>query len=177
MSLAMMLATALSLVMMHPSQETFTELQWNATTNRIEIAMRLSVLDEQAIVGEHAKAAEPLLEGIVNRLRFGSHDELDSTETDVEKRKAIRARYHWIGRQDEGAHVWCYLEYTPPTTASGEPIKPTHVRCDVFAKDRSTGVQHAHEHAAPLYRFNVLSPKGPKAFTANPPKPIAEIRW
>lgn len=166
-----------SLMLLHPSQETFVEMQWNATTQRVEIAMRLSILDEQSLAGLHSKAAEPIFEGIANRLRFGSPEELDSSETTREKRKAIRARYHWVGRQAEGAHVWCYLEYAPPANENGEAIKPTHIRCDVFAKDRSTGRLHAHEHATPLHRYNVLSPEGPKAFSANTQKPIVEIRW
>ena len=167
----------MSLMLLHPSQETFVELQWNETTKRVEIAMRLSILDEQSLAGEHLKAAEPVFEGIVNRLRFGSSEELDSVATDREKRKAMRSRYHWIGRQAEGAHVWCYLEYAPPERESGKAIKPTHVRCDLFAKDRSVAQLHAHEHATPLYRYNVLSPNGPKAFSASTHKPIAEIRW
>jgi hypothetical protein len=171
------IALVFSSMLLHPAQETLTELQFNEKTQRVEIAMRLSALDEQSLAEQHRKAAKPTLEGIVSCLRLGSIEELQSDSNERADRNAIRERFRWVGRQEEGGHVWCYLEYTPPMDATGAVRKPTHACCTLFEQERLTTPSHAHEHAVPIYRFTVLSSDGPKSFSASPGKPIVAITW
>lgn len=186
-------------VLLHPAQETFTEMQWNGQTNRIEISMRLSVLDEQALIQPFGGSVNPTMEAIIRHLRFGSESDLRKPLMDAESIDAIRKRIRWIGRQDEGAHVWCYLEYEPENMSDGSKVavkaatqtdsRPTHVRCTIFDIAGPTATQHDHEHAPAVHRFTVLAkPTGQtgddppslpdaRSFSTTRSNPTAKIPW
>lgn len=94
-------------MLLHPVHETTSEVEWNAESRRIEVALRLDVLDEQWLRRQSSgKAGQS--DWIVRYLRqkyriaeLPKRGEEDST------------RYHWIGREVEGSHVWWYFEIEP----------------------------------------------------------------
>lgn len=114
-------------VLMHPVHETVSEIEWNAESKRMEIAIRMSVLDEQWIQkrldSTHSvdKWATNYLE---STYRF---DPIAPPKRSAEKAKpktptAERTRpekmrpthkLHWVGREEEGSHVWWYVEIEP----------------------------------------------------------------
>ena len=46
----------LCLMLVHPVHETVAEIEWNPKTHRMEVALRLDVLDAQWLAKKHAKA-------------------------------------------------------------------------------------------------------------------------
>ena len=106
---------------MHPVHETVCELEWNPNTRRVEVAMRVDVLDEQWIAHQvDAKIDVDLHSNwqgnfLRSQLFF---DPAASAKGGVQPTgRPIR----WIGRKKEGAHVWWFFEVvcddgTPPTT-------------------------------------------------------------
>lgn len=178
----------LSFVLLHPAQESLAELRFNEKTQRVEVALRLSIADEQHLLrpastsptgdvlrdsNELQKAALAVLG---KRLRFGAKDDLTDAALPAESEHA----YEWIGRQTEGAHVWWYF------THAGTPDQITHLRCTLFAasdgndiKSRSANA-HDHLHAEPVSTFVVLHPKQTseqKSFTTKREKPTHKIEW
>lgn len=161
-----------SLLLMHPAQETFAEMQLNADTGRVEVSLRLSSLDEQTWLRSVGKQPNPELAVLVQTLRWGSQAELSDWADDAKTRVTLRERYRWIGRQDEGAHVWWYFEYVP---RANQP--PTHVRCRFFDQTDQEAVMHAHRHAPAVHRFNVISQDGIKSVTTTTKSPLGKIAW
>ncbi|NNE00689.1 MAG: hypothetical protein HKN47_25515 [Pirellulaceae bacterium] len=121
-----MFALLLSALLMHPVHETVSEIEWNPQSGRLEVAVRLSVLDEQWIQQRHATNREPVNKWAIRYLqsRFrvdpsanvklaespanaSSVAEVPPTNTAQARRHAV---YHWIGREEEGSHVWWYFE-------------------------------------------------------------------
>ncbi|TWT92185.1 DUF6702 family protein [Neorhodopirellula pilleata] len=164
----------LATLMLHPVQETFAEVQLNDRTGRIEVSLRLSQLDEQTWVRAIRGASDRETKVLVENFRFGNEQELTTWPNDSETQTSLRKRYHWVGRQDEGAHVWWYFEYEP---APGDV--PSHVRCRFFDRNDPTtpAPAHTHPHAAPVHRFNVINGKTVKAITTNSSNPVAKIEW
>ena len=94
---------------MHPVHGTISEVQWNAKTSRVEVALRLDVLDEQWIL---KRVAEGTVKGDAGRLEY-LRQRYRVTPLPKKDQKNS-ASYHWIGRQTDGAHVWWYFEIQPP---------------------------------------------------------------
>lgn len=96
---------------MHPVHETISEVQWNAKTSRVEVALRLDVLDEQWIVKqmgkEGAKSDAGRLKYLSRRFRVSPFPKPGQDD---------QAAYHWIGRQSEGSHAWWFFEIVPPAS-------------------------------------------------------------
>lgn len=179
----------LSTMLLHPAQESLAELQFNEKSQRVEVALRLSTTDEQQLLQSVSKS--PIREVLRNqhdlehaaltllrkRLRFGTRDGVNAAEFPAESADA----YGWIGRQDEGAHVWWYFTY------AGTPDQLTHLRCTLFAtpdRDNRTSrsaSDHDHLHADPISTFVVLHRKqtgtSPKSFTTTRKKPVHRIAW
>jgi len=168
------LSWLLASFLLHPVQETFAEMQLNPRTGRIEVSLRLSQLDEQRWIRAARGESERQTKVLVENFRFGSEEELTRWSDDVERRAMLRKRYRWIGRQDEGAHVWWYFEYEPV-----DGVVPTHVRCRFFDQNDETSPahNHSHPHASPVHRFNVIRGETIQAITTNSSNPIARINW
>jgi hypothetical protein len=180
-----------SSLLLHPSQESLAELQFNEKTQRVEISLRLSVADEQQLLrGVSQAAIDELVEDadamkaaaiavLSERMRFGTAEELEARP----KRAAEPTPYLWAGRQSEGAHVWWFFEY------DGTPEQLTHVRCSLFqASTQAADVApsadaHHHVHAKPISTFVVLPRKRddpslkPKSFTTTNDRPVMRITW
>lgn len=98
------------LFMMHPVHETVSEVQWNPESKCLEVSLRLSVLDEQWIHREMSKDSKKE-DAKIGYLRYlKSRFLLDPAG---KKKPADHARYKWIGRSEEGSHVWWYFEVYP----------------------------------------------------------------
>jgi len=103
MTIAVLLA-----LLVHPVHETISEIQWNRESGRLEVAMRLDVLDQQWLSKRYSRS-EPESRWATRYLRgrFRVTPRPQNQQTDETK-------YHWIGRQAEGRHVWWYFEIEPP---------------------------------------------------------------
>ncbi len=100
--------------LLHPVHETVTEIEWNAQTGRLEVALRLDVLDEQWLRkrGEHnVEDSKWRLDYLRRKFRVTKSPS---------KGQPDGCEYHWVGRHEEGSHVWWYFEIAlrdkqPPT--------------------------------------------------------------
>ncbi|EMI52971.1 DUF6702 family protein [Rhodopirellula sallentina] len=194
----------LSTVLLHPSAESLAEVQWNASTRKVEVALRLRIADEQrllqsvssqsatVILADEAALERAGLSVIRRRIGFGKLNDLQSpTNTSKQPQGTeVAKRYQWIGRRSEGGHAWWFFEIATP---SG---RPTHLRCTLFEKpsdpQNRNDSSHDHLHAMPVSTFLILadaqpasdppaerrssSPR-PNSMTLTPEHPISEIQW
>lgn len=98
-------------VLVHPVHETVTEIEWNAESERLEVAIRLDADDERWIrekmnADVEAEVGDWALKYL--RKRFRVADLSDSTLTG--KATVDPTTYRWIGRDREGAYAWWYFE-------------------------------------------------------------------
>ncbi|WP_442510724.1 DUF6702 family protein [Novipirellula sp. SH528] len=116
----------LVLLMMHPVHETVSEVQWNRETKRFEIALRLHILDQQWIENQADKTQgiEDVAVRYLNKT-FRIRPIRDTKAETNKDSKPSKAKIHWVGRSDEGSHVWWYFEVEPvlpkSAAASKEP--------------------------------------------------------
>ncbi|MFG0288012.1 MAG: DUF6702 family protein [Rhodopirellula sp. JB044] len=194
----------LSTVLLHPSAESLAEVQWNASTQKVEVALRLRIADEQrllqsvssqsatAILADEAALERAGLSVIRRRIGFGKLNDLQTNSNVQEKPNGadVAKRYQWIGRRSEGGHAWWFFEIATP---SG---RPTHLRCTLFEKPNDprnrNDSSHDHLHAMPVSTFLILpdalpasvspvkgrssSPR-PNSMTMTPEHPMSEIQW
>lgn len=103
-----MIVYLLAAAIMHPVHATLSELEWNQATKRLEIAIRLDSQDEQWLrkrYGKNQKESDWVIWYVRQRVRVSEVPEnIDLDES----------RYYWIGRQEDGAHVWWYFEIDSP---------------------------------------------------------------
>ncbi|EMI20617.1 hypothetical protein RMSM_02449 [Rhodopirellula maiorica SM1] len=116
-----MFQALLFLVMMHPVHETVSEVQWNHETKRFEIALRLHVVDQQWI--EHQADKSQGIESVAVQYLNKTFQIRPLGQRKTEKgqdREPSKAKIHWVGRKDEGSHMWWYFEVEPvlPKSAS-----------------------------------------------------------
>ncbi|MEM9368648.1 MAG: DUF6702 family protein [Planctomycetota bacterium] len=156
----------LSGLLLHPSLETVTELQWNADSGRVECALRLSLIDEQDVLRDSRqrwnmsnqenarKRWDPILikRVLATSIRFNEADPDRSRVTAVptsgkerSDQESTSRRFHFIGRQADGGHVWWFFEYEPPASDNGAAEPPSSVRIEVL--DRIASV-HTHRSSA-----------------------------
>lgn len=126
------MAAFLLFLLLHPNHETVMEAEYQRDTKRMEIALRLDVLSEQQLrrdVKRNPGAVEVPPKSITDRdwipVYVSRHVAFSSSPTpNTEKlqermrSKSHLKRYRWVGRQEEGAHVWWYFEIESP---DGEP--------------------------------------------------------
>lgn len=94
--------------LLHPVHETVSEIEWNAETSRLEVALRLDVLDEQWL-RKKLGGKEPVSQWAIGYLQ----QNFRVTERPKGK-KPDSTTYRWVGRKEEGSHVWWYFEIEPP---------------------------------------------------------------
>ena len=89
-----MFTIVLTALLLHPVHETVSELEWNAETKRVEVALRLDTTDEQWLKQQVGGDDET---GVwaVRYLRQKFRVTRSTKQQD-------RPRYRWIGRDDEG---------------------------------------------------------------------------
>ncbi|SMP74408.1 hypothetical protein SAMN06265222_117124 [Neorhodopirellula lusitana] len=187
----------LSSMMLHPAAESLAEIQWNAQTQRIEVALRLRAADEQHFIRSvSARDVESLMEDgdafeklaisiLKRRIGFGNLPDMKKAKQSA----PVAAQYHWVGRRTEGGHVWWFFEFESPEG------RPSHVRCTLFEKPSPKAGQrsvssHDHLHASPVSTFLVLpdadaskedgdadSVNRPHSFIVTPERPVTLIEW
>ena len=122
-----MFLSLLTAVLMHPVHETVSEMQWNEETNRLEVSLRLSTQDELWISREIQGKQESQKSAALRYLRKSFRlDPIKASKTTADEKKREvepKAKYHWVGRQREGSHVWWYFEIEPVNHKKPEVIE------------------------------------------------------
>ncbi len=142
-------------VLLHPVHETVAEVEWNSETGRLEVALRLSVLDEQWI-GRQAGSKESV--EVWAKKYLQSRFRIDPNAGDDAKKRS--AKYHWVGRQQQGSHVWWYFEIEPR-----EQQRPSVISQKMLF-DRNEGY---------VNRVVLLTKKTRRAVTLTAEKPQAKL--
>lgn len=137
--------TLLVFLAMHPFHRSLAEVQWNAQTDRYEVALRVDPRDlENGLARDFNRrvpidqldrdTAEKLLTKYLGRhLKMQRGPQKDA--------KAVPM--HWVGYEldERGKYVWIYFEWQPP--AKGPlwirnelfmRVEPTHISTLVFPK-------------------------------------------
>ncbi len=111
-----LLTLPLAVMLLHPIHETVAEIEWNPKTARLEVALRMSVLDEQWIERKYEsdKPAVWAVDYLRRHVRVGPDTRI------AKPADQPTAKYHWVGREQRGSHVWWFFEIepqdsTPPT--------------------------------------------------------------
>ncbi len=102
-----MLAILLFCVLLHPVHETVTEAEWNVETGRLEVAVRLHALDEQWIRRQRDRETD------VEDVAMAYVKKHIRLNMDADTDTLTRDEYRWVGREEDGAQVWWYVEITP----------------------------------------------------------------
>ncbi|WP_443217396.1 DUF6702 family protein [Rhodopirellula sp. P2] len=191
-------------MLLHPTQETLCELQWNPETERIEIAFRLTLGDEERLLKEaestltklraRHSASDPksevdsqsaaegkaALQRKPQQLAFGRHMTFANDDACLPAATvANAAKYRWVGRREEGIHVWWFAEYMVGSDDASEIKPPSHVRCDLFV-DRAQNTVHPSGHGphdAFQNTFVILGHPVPVSAVITPRDPVAELKW
>ncbi len=95
-------------LLLHPVHETVAEVEWNSQSARLEVALRLSVLDQQWI-GRQASNQSDVADWATQYLKRRFRIEPAAASSEEHK----QASYHWVGREYRGSHVWWYFEIEP----------------------------------------------------------------
>jgi hypothetical protein len=112
-----MIALLLTAVLMHPVHETLAEVEWNDQTGRLEVALRLHSLDEQWLRKQNSRKR-------TDRVWTTEYVQRNFRVTPLPKKRELDlAKYTWIGRQQDGAHVWWYFEIECPDKAKPKWIE------------------------------------------------------
>ena len=99
-----MITFLLFVALLHPVHETVTEVEWNVETGRLEVAVRLHALDEQWIRRQHDREAD------VEDVAMAYAKKHVRLNIDADTATPTQDEYHWVGREEDGAQVWWYLE-------------------------------------------------------------------
>ena len=123
-----------STLLMHPVHETVCEIEWNAESRRVEVALRIDVLDEQwmarSIQADGGDDDDWQGEYLRSKLFFDpqvGQDERAKSEAAEpgpaasEPVKLSGRPIRWVGRKLDGGHVWWFFEVVcndgrPPTS-------------------------------------------------------------
>ncbi|QDT06498.1 hypothetical protein K227x_49080 [Rubripirellula lacrimiformis] len=112
------------MLVMHPVHETVAEVEWNPQTKRLEVALRLDVDDERWIADKMAARAEadgiPWDRSKTSTWAMAYLQPRFRAAPLPASGKSDSTRYHWIGHDQDGAHVWWYFEIEP---ADGKPVQ------------------------------------------------------
>jgi hypothetical protein len=118
-----MFASLLFALLMHPVHETITEIDWNAETGKLEVAIRLHALDEQWIRRQHDR--EMSVEDVATAY-IKKHVRVNvDADADADTATPLRDEYHWVGREEDGAHVWWYCEIKPENKTEPSSLRQT----------------------------------------------------
>lgn len=138
------LTASLATLLLHPVHETVCEVEWNAQTNRMEVALRLDVLDEQWIEKQWIERtidkdveAGWQEEFLRTRLWFDPQSaRVKESGSSGSGQKWTGRPIKWVGRKEDGAHVWWFFEVV---CDDGKP--PQTVRSELLF-DRQRNYQH-----------------------------------
>ncbi|MGI9427137.1 MAG: DUF6702 family protein [Bythopirellula sp.] len=140
--------------LLHPVHETVSEIEWNTKTSRLEVALRIDVLDEQWLrkkLGGQQEVPQWALGYLRQNFRITERPE---------KNKPDETTYRWIGRKPEGSHVWWYFEIEPP-----DKKRPTWIEQRVLF-DREENYTH---------RILILEKNRRRSLDLNSQRPKADL--
>ena len=103
-----MFAVFVLTALLHPVHETVAEIQWNAKTERLEVALRLDSLDEQWLRKKANRGEDEISKWAPDYLR-----QKFRVSKPPQKRQRDGTKYRWVGRDEEGSHVWWFFEIEP----------------------------------------------------------------
>lgn len=131
-------ALLFSACLMHPLHETVSEVQWNAKSHRLEVAMRLHAVDAQwlmkqslaerdsasrakrspetpksskAAKSSHSSSENWRIEYLKRKFRVETNADKNPSGKNSSNKKARRSpTYHWVGSKQDGAHTWWFFE-------------------------------------------------------------------
>ena len=154
----------LAAVLVHPSHESLSEVEWNAETGRLEVALRFDALDEQWLrkqQPERSKRDDWSVQYLRSKYRIAEAPAAKQPDPTI---------YHWIGREEEGPHVWWYFEIEP---RDHQPPKWLEVRV-LFEREKNYTHQFIRLDRKPRYSktLTVLTPRRP--FNPGPQKTRAD---
>jgi len=110
-------ALAVVSLLLHPGHSTRVEVQYNADSRTIELAMRIDHADLEAALGKRLgrgiaietltddQAAQWIAPYLRETLRIGG-------------KKIAESRFHWVGWERKRISSWVYVELTPEDTQS-----------------------------------------------------------
>ena len=147
-------ASFLLLLLVHPVHETVAEVEWNSMTHRMEVALRLDALDAQWL----SKQAVTNKQGQSWRLAY-LRQRFRVTDT-VGAGQSETSAYHWIGREQKGAHVWWYFE-----------IEPTNGRKPQWIQQRMLGEREPNY----THRILILGESGKRSLNLSSQKTKARF--
>jgi hypothetical protein len=154
------LLTLIVAAVLHPVHETVAEMEWNPESRRCEVALRMHALDEQWLMRDAKQASvqsKLAIEYLAATFQVANED--DFADQDLVDAKQL-ARYHWVGRHQEGAHVWWYFEIEPL-----EKKRPQWIRQRMFF-ERDQGYTN---------RIVVLDPQPRFAISLTAGRPTAKL--
>ncbi len=114
-----MIVYLLAVALLHPVHATLSEIEWNGKTGRLEVALQLDSLDEQWLKKQNDRGPDNskwMVDYVRRHVRVAPLPE---------KGKQDSTKYHWLGRQKDGAHVWWYFEIETPDGRKPEWIEQT----------------------------------------------------
>ena len=116
-----MYLSLLYLMLVHPVHETVAEIQWNAKTHRMEVALRLDILDEQWLAKTHSQATTK--SGATQNWHLKYLEQKFRVTEPASSGHPLTSSYHWIVREQKGPHVWWYFEIEPTDKTKPEWIQ------------------------------------------------------
>jgi hypothetical protein len=102
-----MFPVLIAAVLLHPVHETVAEIEWNGESKRLEVALRMDVLDEQWLRQRGGRRQD------VSKWAIGYLRQRFRVADLPKQERRDPTTYHWIGRDKEGSHVWWYFEIEP----------------------------------------------------------------
>ncbi|MEM8670787.1 MAG: DUF6702 family protein [Planctomycetota bacterium] len=147
-----MFGLLLTALLVHPSHESFSEVEWNAETGRLEVALRFDSLDEQWLRRQRKNqtlTSDWPLKYVQSNYRMAELPD---------KGKPDSTQYRWVGREEDGPHVWWYFEIEP---ADGQPPQWLDVRV-LFEREKNYTHQFVRLDLKPRYSkiLTVLKSRG-----------------
>ncbi|QDV84398.1 DUF6702 family protein [Planctomycetes bacterium TBK1r] len=131
-----------STLLMHPVHETVCEIEWNAESRRVEVALRIDVLDEQWMARSIQADADEDWQGQYLRSKLFFDPQVgqgERAEPEAAKPEAVKLSgrpIRWVGRKLDGGHVWWFFEVV---CQDGQP--PTSIQTRLLF-DRQRDYQH-----------------------------------
>lgn len=116
------------LAVAHPFHVSVAEAQWNEDRSRLQVSLRLSPRDLDAVLSQttgkrvvlEKESDEKTKELLTNYLRdriFLSASKENALIRDAEVVAERRQRFRWVGVEDEIRYVWVYFELERPPAA------------------------------------------------------------
>jgi len=115
-------------LVMHPFHISYAEAQWTADGTRLQVALRVSPQDlDNALSNvsgrrvllekESQEKKRELVEAYLRDVIFLADQKSAARTLDKAVLEKRRARFHWVGIEDELRYVWVYFELDAPVGA------------------------------------------------------------